>query len=138
MSDSESNSDDEMKKVTEEFKEMVVSWVKIDDKIRDLSSTIKELKDEKKQFEEFILEYMSNVQENVINISDGKLRLNKATTKAPLKEENITESLIKYTNDKLKAEQLTKFIYDNRPTTTRTNLKRTKFRKKKKKKVKEI
>lgn len=130
---SKSETDEEIKKVTEEFKEMVVNWVKIDDQIRDLKASVKELTDEKKQYEEFIIEYMSNAQENIINISDGKLRLNKSTTKAPLKEENITESLIKYTNDKLKAEQLTKFIYENRPTSSRVNIKRTKFRKKKKK-----
>ena len=87
---SKSETDEEIKKVTEEFKEMVVNWVKIDDQIRDLKASVKELTDEKKQYEEFIIEYMSNAQENIINISDGKLRLNKSTTKAPLKEENIT------------------------------------------------
>ena len=126
--------DDETKRITQEFQEMVVNWVKIDDKIRELNARVKDLKDEKKEYEEFVLEYMQKIEHNVINISDGKLRLNKSTTKAPLKEETITQSLLDVTKDKHKAEQLTKYIFENRPTQTRVNLKRTKMRKKKKKK----
>ena len=133
-SDSDNDDEDETKRITQEFQEMVVNWVKIDDKIRELNARVKDLKDEKKEYEEFVLEYMQKIEHNVINISDGKLRLNKSTTKAPLKEETITQSLLDVTKDKHKAEQLTKYIFENRPTQTRVNLKRTKMRKKKKKK----
>lgn len=144
---SKSNSDDENETenenkedlITEEFVEIVKNWVKIDDEIREKNNQIKELKDEKKEYETFILEFMQNNHENVINISDGKLRVNKSTTKAALKQESIQSSLFDLTRDPNKALQMTKYILDNRPLAERINLKRTKNRpSKKKKKDKDI
>ena len=132
MSDSENEEEGVIPKdITEEFKEVVVNWVKIDDDIRSLNQKIKDLKDEKKEFEVFILEYMNTINENVINISDGKLRLNRSKTKAPLKEENIQSALLDITKDSNKALELTKYIFQSRPLTERVNLKRTKNRVKK-------
>ena len=132
MSDSENEEEGVIPKdITEEFKEVVVNWVKIDDDIRSLNQKIKDLKDEKKEFEVFILEYMNTINENVINISDGKLRLNRSKTKAPLKEENIQSALLDITKDSNKALELTKYIFQSRPLTERVNLKRTKNRIKK-------
>lgn len=135
MSESENEEEGVIPKdITEEFKEVVVNWVKIDDDIRSLNQKIKDLKDEKKEFEVFILEYMNTINENVINISDGKLRLNRSKTKAPLKEENIQSALLDITKDSNKALELTKYIFQSRPLTERVNLKRTKNRIKKVKK----
>ena len=132
MPDSENEEEGVIPKdITEEFKEVVVNWVKIDDDIRSLNQKIKDLKDEKKEFEVFILEYMNTINENVINISDGKLRLNRSKTKAPLKEENIQSALLDITKDSNKALELTKYIFQSRPLTERVNLKRTKNRVKK-------
>ena len=132
MSESENEEEGVIPKyITEEFKEVVVNWVKIDDDIRSLNQKIKDLKDEKKEFEVFILEYMNTINENVINISDGKLRLNRSKTKAPLKEENIQSALLDITKDSNKALELTKYIFQSRPLTERVNLKRTKNRVKK-------
>ena len=132
-----SESDDEeqiAEEITEEFVEVVKSWVTIDDEIRKKLIEIKELKDERKEFETFILEYMGKINESVIDISDGKLRKNKSNTKAGLKQESIQSALQDITQDTVKAMEMTKYIMDNRPTTERINLKRTKNRVTKKKK----
>lgn len=131
---SESDNEQEKVDITEEFIEVVKNWVKIDDNIREKTSQIKELKDERKEFETFILEYMDKINENVINISDGKLRKNKSSTKAGLKQETIQNALLDLTQDTNKAVQMTKYIMDKRHVTERVNLKRTKLRKKKVKK----
>ena len=125
-------SDSEMKSVTEEFVEVVKSWVKLDDEIKKKNNEAKELKNEKKEYETFILEYMDNINESVINISDGKLRRNKSSTKPPLKQEFIQNALLDITKDSVKAMEITKYILDNRPTTERINLKRTRNRPRKK------
>merc|ERR1711871_262067 len=85
MSDSES-SDVEPKKVSPIFIQKVKSWVKIDDTIRELRAKTRELSKEKKQFEDFILTYMQQIDEKVIGIADGKLRRNVSKTKAPFKK----------------------------------------------------
>jgi len=133
-----SESDDEGKipdEITEEFVEVVKSWVSIDDEIRKKLIEIKELKDERKEFETFILEYMDKINESVIDISDGKLRKNKSNTKGGLKQESIQTALLDITKDTNKAMEMTKYIMDNRPTTERVNLKRTKNRGSRKKKA---
>lgn len=125
-------SDSEMKDITEEFVEVVKSWVKLDDEIKKKNDEAKELKNEKKEYETFILEYMDSINESVINISDGKLRRNKSQTKPPLKQEFIQNALLDITHDSVKAMEITKYILDNRPTTERINLKRTRNRPRKK------
>ena len=124
-------SDSEMKDITEEFVEVVKSWVKLDDEIKKRNDEIKEFKTERKEYEIFILEYMDKINESVINISDGKLRRNKSSTKPPLKQEFIQNALLDITKDSVKAMEITKYILDNRPKTERINLKRTRNRVKK-------
>jgi len=132
MSDNE-DSEENQKQITEEFVEVVKSWVKIDDEIREYTSKIKDLKKERKEFEEFILEYMENINENVIEITGGKLRRNKSQTKSPLKEQNIQSTLYEITKDNQKSIEITKQIMENRQSVERVNLKRTRLRKSKNK-----
>ena len=135
MSDNnDSDFEEKQKQITEEFVEVVKNWVKLDDEIRDYTSKIKDLKNERKEFEDFILEYMENINENVIEITGGKLRRNKSQTKTPLKEESIQTALYDITKDNEKSMQMTKHIMENRPSVERVNLKRTRLRKSKKKK----
>lgn len=122
------STDNEQKQVTEMFKELVISWVDLDDKIRKHNAEVKQLKNEKKEFESQILTYLENIGENVIDISDGKLRRNVSKTKAPLKKETIEAALIECIKDTQKAAELTQYIIKSRPMVERVNLKRTKNR----------
>ena len=56
MSDNNSDYEEKQNKVTEEFIEVVKSWVKLDDEIREYSSKVKELKTERKDYETYILD----------------------------------------------------------------------------------
>ena len=123
MSDNEDSDYEKQKQITEEFVEVVKNWVKLDDEIRDYTSKIKDLKNERKEFEDFILEYMETINENVIEITGGKLRRNKSNTKTPLKEESIQTALYEITKDNEKSMQMTKHIMENRPSVERVNLK---------------
>lgn len=114
-----------------QFKELVVEWVKLDDIIRSKNNELKEIKNDKKALEEYIIENMKKIEESTIDISDGKLRLNKTSTKSSLKEATIQEALVQLTNDSTKASLMTKHILENRAVVERVNLKRTFNRKKK-------
>jgi len=131
MSDSEDNTETS---VTNEFKDLVVNWVSIDDSIREYNSKLKELKDEKKSYEQNILNYLEKIGENVIEISDGKLRRNVSKTKGALKHEIIQSALTDCVNDSEKAFQMTNYIMNKRPIVERINLKRTRNRGPRKKK----
>jgi arginine deiminase len=125
MSDSESNSDIQ-KKVTNEFKNKVLNWVKLDDELRTIRIKMKEINKEKKTMEEFILNFLNSVDEKVVAIADGKLRRNVSKTKAPLKKAGVVAALLQKTGDRIKATEYTDHIYESRPDVERVNLKRTK------------
>ena len=129
MSDKEdSPKDQEPKKVSKEFTEKVVAWVKYDDALRELRNKSKEITQEKKELEEWILNYLEQIGEKAISIGDGNLRRNVSKTKAPLKKENIYSTIKDLTKDENKASLITTQIFENRPLTERVNLKRTKNR----------
>lgn len=115
-------------KITNEFKKNVKNWVNIDDTIREYRAKSKELLQEKKTYEEFILNFLESVDEKSVGIGDGKLTRSISQCKAPLKKENIHKALIEITNDSNKAMEMTEHIIKSRGTTERVNLKRTKNR----------
>ncbi len=128
MSSSDSESETEQKQVSKEFVSKVKRWIDIDDDIRDLRAKTKELTNEKKQFEEFILTYMEQIDEPVIGVKDGKLRRNVSKTKGALKKQIIHKALVEITGDDVKSQQMTEHILNSRPTVEKVNLKRTKNR----------
>lgn len=123
MSDSETK-----KQVSKEFQQKVVAWVKLDNQLREIRAKSKEITTEKKDLEEWILQYLDEIGEKSISIGDGNLRKNVSKTKAPLKKENIYATIKDLTKDENKANMITKQIFENRPMSERVNLKRTKNR----------
>lgn len=113
------------------FKEMVLAWIKLDDKISTLNEQLRELKGEKKQYENHILSFMDQQNEEVIKLSSGHLKKNVLQTKGSIKEDIIQDAIEEYTKDSDKAYELTKFIIDKRPITEKISLKRLAERKKK-------
>lgn len=130
---SDSSEQDKQEKVTEALTKNVITWVKLDDQIRENRAQTKILLDEKKQYEQFILDFLENTNEKVLEISDGRLRRNVSKTKAPLKKETIFNSLKEITKDEEKSLKLTEYIINNRAMVERVNLKRTRNRGPKKK-----
>jgi hypothetical protein len=126
-----SESSEVQNKITKEFKNNVKHWVEIDDTIRELRSKVKELTQEKKENEEFILNFLESVDEKAVAIQDGKLSRTVSQTKAPLKKDNIHKALVEITGDTNKAMSMTEHIIKSRQTVERVNLKRTKNRKQK-------
>lgn len=126
MSDQENKQ--EKKKVSPEFVDNVKKYLAVDDKIRELRDQNKKLIQEKKQKEEFILNYLQQVDEKMIDVPDGKLRRNISKTQAPLKKETIHKALTEIMGDASKALDITDKIIKSRPMIEHVKLKRTKNR----------
>jgi hypothetical protein len=132
MSESETQQDVQHK-VTRAFRDNVLRWVEIDDDIRSIRAKVKELNDEKKQYEEQIISYLNKVDEESIVIKDGKLSKSVSKSQAPLKKENIHKSITELVGDSTKAMAITEHILNSRETTQKVRLSRTKNREKKQK-----
>ncbi len=120
----------EKKRISPEFVENVKKYLLIDDKIKQLKEESKKLATDKKEREEFILNYLQNIDENVIDVHDGKLRRNISKTIAPLKKDTIQNTLNIILGDVNKATMITQEIIKSRPIVERVTLKRTKNREK--------
>ena len=122
---SEEDSENVQNKVTKEFRTKVLKWLEKDDEIRAIRARTKEINLEKKQLEEYILNYMEQIDEKCFAVKDGKLRRNVSKSKGPLKKITIQKALVEITGDEMKAKALTEHIINSRPIVERVNLKRT-------------
>ena len=78
------------KKISQEFITNVKKYLEIDDLLKDIKEKTKKLTTDKKNHEEFILDYLKSIDEKVIDVQDGKLRKNITKSQTPLKKELIT------------------------------------------------
>ncbi len=127
---SKDEDEDDDVQVTKEFQESVVKFVKMDDLIRQKQAEIKELKDKRNVCEKSILKYLDEVDENVIEITNGKLRRNKAETKPPLSLEVIKKAIEDDVTNPETVQKIMKRMDDRKPA-VHVNLKRTSAREKK-------
>lgn len=74
-----------------ELREKVIKYVQCDDLIKVKQSELKELKEHKKECEEFILKYLDETNNTHINLDNGKLFRNKTSSVASLKINEIEE-----------------------------------------------
>lgn len=111
----------------EEMKNMIKSWVDADEKISALNKALKDLKDEQKQYENFIIDYME--ENHNIEVSSGGSRIKKAVSKsrAGFNEKVIIAGLTEITKgDETKAKDITKIISQKREMKEKTYLKMAK------------
>lgn len=114
--------------VSNDFKNKIIRWVKLDDDLRKIRETIKEINDEKKQAEEYILSYLDNIGQSEIAIDDGKLTKQVSKSQTPLKKENIQKAINDIVKDDNKASLMTDHILKSRETKEKISLRRVKVR----------
>jgi hypothetical protein len=114
------------KTVSSEFVNTVKKYLEVDDKLKEMRENIKKLTSDKKDKEDFILNYLQSIEETVIDVRDGKLRRNISKTQSPLKKEQIHKTLTDIVGDSIKAQAMTDQIIKSRPIIERVTLKRTK------------
>ncbi len=124
-----------------ELMEKIIKYIKIDDSIKEKQKEIREqvkcLKTQKEDMEKYILSYLENINEDYVNIQ-GTAKLTKTTSisKGAIKPDNIKVSVIdglkqqKVNLDEKKINEVIESVMEcidkNRPTKTRTYIKRTK------------
>jgi len=126
MSDKSDSENEEKKQVSNKFVNSIKNWVTIDDKIRKLSEDIKNLKNDKKEYEKLVIDELDKMQEKVISISDGKIKKSVTKTQTPLKKENIQKTIFDFVKDEKKTYDLMDEMMKSRQTVEKINLKRIK------------
>jgi len=122
----------------EELKELICNWLDLDEKSKELSDQIKDLKLEKKQYETYILGFMDKANKKVIKSNDNTCTLRKdiKETKGSLKEEHILKTLSKILSNSEQAYKITQQIIEELPSKEVISLKKDKNNQKTFKKTK--
>lgn len=113
----------------DEFKNKVKIWIRLDNEVRELSSKIKVLDNERKQRKKylqsltpFILNFMNSQEIEEINSRDGKLKYNTSIVKTPLTQKNIREQLYSSLNNE--THEVLDNIFKNRQKIEKITLRR--------------
>lgn len=127
IEEEESESDSEGEEdIPQEFQENVVKYVKIDDMIKKKQAEIRELRKLLKPCEQVILEFLHENKQEMVEITEGKLKSNTTETKAPLNQSIIRDALTqKLKNDQL-VEEILLLMDQLRVKRVKVNLKRQK------------
>ena len=90
------------------FKEHIKEWVNLDNKLRDLTENVKELREKRNHVNDNIIRYieLNNLTESTIQLSDGSIRFPIQKSYAPLTYTFLQETL----KDILPESQVTSII----------------------------
>jgi predicted nucleic acid-binding Zn-ribbon protein len=109
----------------EELVTSIKEWIKMDTEISQLKTEIKNRKNKQKQLSESLMEVMKKNEIDCFDITGGSLVYKKNTVKKPINAKTLITTLKSYFETApSKAEELTKFILDNREEQVKETIKR--------------
>lgn len=116
----------------EDFEKQVKIYVKMDDRIKELQREVKELNQLKKVSEDAIMKHLERLGETNINITGGKLIVNKYGSKGSFKEDIVKEVLTEKIKDPKIIEGIFEKIHEKREENAKIQMgiKRTSAKKK--------
>jgi hypothetical protein len=118
------NTQNEILSTKEQLVNNIREWVKIDNEIAQLRNEIKERNIKKKTMTENLVTVMKSNNIDCFDINDGSLVYKKNIVKKPINSKTLLLSLQKYYKDQAIAEDLTKYIMDNREEQSKETIKR--------------
>ena len=109
------------------FQDNIKSWVNIDNRIKHLQQQVKELRCEKSNLTDNIFTYAedNNLENAVIQISDGKLKFQNVKQSSPLTYGFLKECLLECMDNEEQVKELIEYIKSKRTFRTNYDIKRT-------------
>ena len=113
--------------MSQQFQKNIQSWVNIDNKIKNLKEDLKNLRSNKNQLTNSIFTYAesNNLENAIIQISDGKLKFQNIKTTSPLTFKFVEECLNECIPNKEQVKHLIQFIKQKRTVQCKYDIKRT-------------
>lgn len=110
----------------EDLVNIIKDWIEIDDKLKIIQNSMKELKLQKKNLTTNLLSIMKENEIDCFDINSGKIVYCKSKTKAPINKKTLLETLEKYFEDRndVDVTAVRDFVLENRETKLQENIKR--------------
>lgn len=109
------------------FQNNIQSWVSLDNRIKNLSQQAKELRQERNNLTNSIFTYAesNNLENAIIQITDGKLKFQNVKQTSPLTFRLVRETLMECFNDENMVEKIIEKIRQRRDVKFSYDIKRT-------------
>lgn len=107
----------------------IKKWLEYESKITNLQKEIKELKKNKIVLSNDLKIIMKNKDLDCIDVNDGKILYTTSEVKKGINKKYLADVLTKYFDDGDRAEEICKFILENRETSVKENIKLKKDKK---------
>ena len=110
----------------EDLVNIIKEWIEIDDKLKEIKNSMKDLKDKKKILTQALLEIMKQNEIDCFDINSGRIVYCKSKTKAGLNKKNLLETLEKYFEGRedIDVTAVRDYLFDNREIKLQENIKR--------------
>jgi membrane protein insertase Oxa1/YidC/SpoIIIJ len=103
----------------------IKEWIKMDTEITKLQQEIKDRKNKKKKLSEELMNVMKKNEIDCFDINGGSLVYKQSKVKKPINAKTLISTLQTYfSSTPAKAEEITKFILDNREEQIKETIKR--------------
>jgi len=104
----------------------IKDWIGCDDKIKGLQKQIKEHRNTKKTLTDNLVDIMKTNEIDCFDINNGKIIFTKNKVKTPLNKKSLLSTLEKYfhNNPAIDASEVSEFIFENRETKIKENIRR--------------
>ena len=110
----------------EDLVNIIREWIEIDDKIKIIQNSMKELKNKKKTLTGSLVSIMKENEIDCFDINSGKIVYCKNKTKAPLNKTTLLETLEKYFDgrDDIDVTAVRDYVLEHRQVKLQENIKR--------------
>jgi hypothetical protein len=108
------------------FEEKIQQWVMLDNQLKILNEKIREIRDKKNDLGENIQYYVenNNLNNSVVQISDGKLKFVKTKVTSPLTFKYIEKSLGEIIKNDMQVEKIIEYLKQKRDSKIISEIKR--------------
>ena len=110
-----------------EFQQNIQSWVQIDNQIKKASANLSQLRERRNNLQDNITSYVeeNNLDNAIIEISDGNLKFNSYKQSSPLTFKYISKCLNECISDEDTVEKLMNYIKEKREVKYQNGIKRS-------------
>lgn len=106
-----------------ELVEVVKQWVQTDNKLIQLNKMVRELRQEKKQWNEAMIQIMKKNEIDIFDIKDGQIKYKMEKKKEPLTQKKLLSILEKHPQlAKEQVQVLSDFVFENRAETVKESI----------------
>ncbi len=112
--------------MSEQFQNNIKSWVQMDNQIKKMNAEISDLRARRNNIQDHITSYaeQNNLDNAIIEISDGNLRFNNYKQSSPLTFKYIQKCLTECISDENTVEKLMDYIKEKREVKYQNGIKR--------------